>query len=599
MHARLASLEELLESRDWILGLARTLVREPADAEDLAQEAMLAALKSPPPPDRPLRAWLARALANLARRRWRSEERREQRETLAERREPSEELSPAHLVERIALQNDVAAAVLRLEEPYRSAVILRYFQMLAPAEIARRQGISADSVRQRLKRGRERLRELLDSRYGDRRIWSGGLIALLQRPAKRAPLHGKPLLAGASLLALVAIGGSAWILASKPGTQSAQADQEGMKGASSSRVRRAGGTWLEAPTADPGRTADMEPAPAMEPGHLEVLVSWASDGKPATGESVLVRLTESDAPFPQDRVARADAEGRALFELPAGEVRVGLLRGLDDYAWVAVRPGERSELKLAVPEGITVAGSVVREDGRALARAEIWLSECWDPLVGHAVGFTDDNGAFAVRSVQLDGGNWLGARAEGHAASPAMHFEGVAPGGEIEVEIVLREGGGVEGIALDADGSPVQGAEIQAGFESRSWAAGPGSPPCRTTTDAAGRFFLSGLAHGRQPLLARALGYGSFTGEVSVGSIRQGAVSIVLPQEARVQGIVTDAKGAAVSGASIGCGEAGAFAPAQPGPARTDASCFGVWLREESACLRAIHSVARTRSSSN
>lgn len=56
---------QLLAQSSWVVALARSLVRDAAAAEDLAQEAWVAALERRPCV---LRPWLARVVANLARR---------------------------------------------------------------------------------------------------------------------------------------------------------------------------------------------------------------------------------------------------------------------------------------------------------------------------------------------------------------------------------------------------------------------------------------------------------------------------------------------------------------------------------------------------
>ncbi|MCK6461634.1 MAG: hypothetical protein L6Q95_17265, partial [Planctomycetes bacterium] len=49
------NIEALLRDRDWVSRLARSLARDDAQADDLAQDGWLAALRSPP--GRAVRAW--------------------------------------------------------------------------------------------------------------------------------------------------------------------------------------------------------------------------------------------------------------------------------------------------------------------------------------------------------------------------------------------------------------------------------------------------------------------------------------------------------------------------------------------------------------
>ncbi len=119
-------LSQLTAEMAWVRRLARALLRNP-DADDLAQEAWIVAAEHPPADDRPLRPWLTRVIVNLARMRTRSRKRREVRETRStELVEPP--ATPDDLVERVELHQLVAGEVLALAEPYRSTVLLHFFE---------------------------------------------------------------------------------------------------------------------------------------------------------------------------------------------------------------------------------------------------------------------------------------------------------------------------------------------------------------------------------------------------------------------------------------------------------------------------------------
>ncbi|MCA9322697.1 MAG: RNA polymerase subunit sigma, partial [Planctomycetes bacterium] len=68
-HAQTTGIEELLESADWLQGLAEQLVQDPHLADDLVQDTWLAALRQPPTTAGPNRAWLATVLRRLSSRR--------------------------------------------------------------------------------------------------------------------------------------------------------------------------------------------------------------------------------------------------------------------------------------------------------------------------------------------------------------------------------------------------------------------------------------------------------------------------------------------------------------------------------------------------
>ncbi|MHC4473108.1 MAG: sigma factor, partial [Planctomycetota bacterium] len=49
--------ETLLAEKDFVRGLARSLVRDEARADDISQQAWLAAMERPPHSERAVRAW--------------------------------------------------------------------------------------------------------------------------------------------------------------------------------------------------------------------------------------------------------------------------------------------------------------------------------------------------------------------------------------------------------------------------------------------------------------------------------------------------------------------------------------------------------------
>jgi len=162
--------------------LARSLVRDEPTADDLVQNAWLAALERPPSPG-PLRTWLARVVRNRALNDARDDDRRRARERAA----PPDPDSADDLEHRLALQEDVLRAVRALREPFRTAIVLRYSDGLPPTDIARRLGVPLATVKARLARARELLRADLDRRSaGQRAAWLAPLAAWAQPPAASA-----------------------------------------------------------------------------------------------------------------------------------------------------------------------------------------------------------------------------------------------------------------------------------------------------------------------------------------------------------------------------------------------------------------------------
>ncbi len=208
--------EELLKNSAWVTTLARQLVG-PDRVQDLVQETWLAALKKPPRDPSALGGWLTQVIRNLSSRSHRSEYRRAKHEQSWRRQQPREsdgsQTDPAWVVERAEQHRVVVEAVMRLEEPYRSTLLLYYFEDLSPAELSRLLGVPSSTVWTRIQRGLDQLRRDLGSSGPE---WRSGL-ALLAIPLRE--LDGLGVLsatsaapaAAPSTLALV-IPNSTWLL---------------------------------------------------------------------------------------------------------------------------------------------------------------------------------------------------------------------------------------------------------------------------------------------------------------------------------------------------------------------------------------------------
>lgn len=196
-----ASIHDLLVHADFLRRLVRDLVADDAGRRDLTQQVWLQALRSPPRDARGLRGWLATTARNLVANSRRSDARRAARELDAAPREHA----PAadEILAREAVRESVLRAVLALDEPFREAVLLRYYEGLAPREIAARLGVPDATVRTRVARGLERLRARLDAQHRDRSAWA--IAALPLARAESAPFGIAGAFAVKKLVAVVVL----------------------------------------------------------------------------------------------------------------------------------------------------------------------------------------------------------------------------------------------------------------------------------------------------------------------------------------------------------------------------------------------------------
>ena len=205
MQPRALRLDELapLAELDWVRTLARSLLADPNDADDVVQEAWLRARILPGGFASPgsLRAWLAAATRRMARDTRRARLRRWERERRAARPEAS---GAEDVAERGALAEAVLRAVNELEEPCRSTVLLRYMDGRSTSEVAAALSVSEEVARKRLSRALARLRARLEREWG-RALHPSRWRSPERGPGRRArPRHEA--VAAAVLVASVYIG---------------------------------------------------------------------------------------------------------------------------------------------------------------------------------------------------------------------------------------------------------------------------------------------------------------------------------------------------------------------------------------------------------
>jgi RNA polymerase sigma factor (sigma-70 family) len=180
--AQSPSIQTLLKQSGWIQKLAARLVGDPHVAEDLAQDTWVTALEHQPDPGRPMGAWVTTVLRNNLAKLRRRESNREHREHTASIADATP--STLDVVEKAATHRNLVEAVLTLDEPYRTTVLLRFFEQRSYREIAKQMEVTVATVNSRVTRGLERLRQRLDREFdGNRKSWVLTLLPLAQKSA--------------------------------------------------------------------------------------------------------------------------------------------------------------------------------------------------------------------------------------------------------------------------------------------------------------------------------------------------------------------------------------------------------------------------------
>jgi RNA polymerase sigma-70 factor (ECF subfamily) len=269
-----------LAHADWVRALAGRLVADSARADDVAQDTWVAAIESPPRDARNPKGWLASIVRNTARELGRGERRREGRERAVAKPEacvPSSE----ELVRRAHLQREIAGHVVALDEPYRTVVLLRWYEGLLPREIAARLGRPIDTVSTQLARAHERLRERLDREHGDRSTWSALVVGIAERHAAAgagvaAGTIGGILVStgwkiGISVAAVVVLGVAMW-----RGTPGPRAIDLATRPGDADELARQGGAESAVSVADSGARAERTSAGLT--GAADPVTALARDG---------------------------------------------------------------------------------------------------------------------------------------------------------------------------------------------------------------------------------------------------------------------------------------------------------------------------------
>src|SRR5262245_27580187 len=352
-------IEALLAEASWLEGLARALVNDRDEARDLVQEVWVAATeRAPARIDRP-RAWLAEVLRNALRSRRRSAGPRELRERAIAR--DAAVAGTGDVVERAEAQRLLVEHVLALDEPWRSTVLLRFFDGLSSEEIARRTGAPASTIRNRLAHALGLLRARLERSRSD---WMEG-IAPLAFGGRRVGIGlgsgGGALMAGilkvGGGLAAALVAGWWWL-----GWRAAEPRRTPAFETSTARAAEASPAAAEplelvvareplassAPAVPSNAPAQADAAAPLPSGALEVIV--LDDGAPCPHAGRIVfapgwqpTTWSDDEEPPETVVERVLVDGRTRFEgLEPGShgVRASLADHIDLHAYVTMREAE-------------------------------------------------------------------------------------------------------------------------------------------------------------------------------------------------------------------------------------------------------------------
>jgi RNA polymerase sigma factor (sigma-70 family) len=438
----------------FVRALAHELLADEHAADDTVQETWLRFLAHPPRAAAATRTWLRSVTTRLTIERRRGAARRAEREERSARPEalPSvaEELAQAEVA------RSLVAAVLALEEPYRTSVLLAHWRGWDARRIARETGAPLATVRSRLQRAHGKLRERLDASHG-RAAWAAVLARL---PGAKS--------AGAAWLAgigagLVAVVGVLLFLPREPASAPRTVSEPAPAVVAAARA-------TELPPQEPAARTSLGTTPVSS-GTVRVAGTvvdraapeLALPARPSAGLVVKAKLSGSSfgQPVLVQGEARTDAEGRFELALARPEQAPLWLHVWapedDDYRllWHHEELAQTEvELELALarsPRGV-LGGTVVDESGSPLGGMALEIG-------GVAVTSAAD-GAFTIARAKgstpvrllTPGRSLLGLepaheREEGGFTPMRVH---VGPAAALRLRVLDRAGRGIEGVTVTA-----------------------------------------------------------------------------------------------------------------------------------------------------
>jgi RNA polymerase sigma-70 factor (ECF subfamily) len=520
--ASLPTSDLLLAHSEFLASLSARLVSAGADADDLQQETWLSALRHPPTDAGAMRAWLAKVVKNHALQVHRSRSRRAAREQAVSRDEGLP--STSEIVERENARRGVVEALTKLSEPYRSTLLLRFYEDLPPREVARRMRVPVETARTRIKRGLALLREDLDRRSdGDRSAWVSALLPLAAPRLEGGSLAKGAATSSASSLAplmlslgilsvlLAALGWALW-----PPSRDAlptaaappAAPTEGRAASSDARSSEAlASVQRRAPTVARRVRIVHELSGAPAPGIAALF---------APADAALERLE-----WTSDR----DGYAPGLLELAPGDTLRVAASWTSRATEFVVDAASLSapEVRVELAPASSVRGRVLDAANKPAAKARVWAAstreavlEEGEPREPLALANCDALGEFAL--LELPDGFYLHASAPGATASRGLQFSANGARAHTAIELRLESCWALRGRVVDEDGRSIAGALLSTSTHDLRGPGRAANEPGaswrnllrgRFTSDANGAFELRGLAPIAHNLSVEREGYAS------------------------------------------------------------------------------------------
>ncbi|MBL7647885.1 MAG: sigma-70 family RNA polymerase sigma factor [Candidatus Hydrogenedentes bacterium] len=420
---------------DQVFGTCRRILRNDADAEEVAQECFLLLVRSGGEVRTSLGGWLHRAATTRSLDRIRHEARRRARESAYERHAPK-----ATEASWDDIQEHVDAAINQLPESTRDMIVAHFLGRKTHEEIAEELGMNRRAVSQRIQRGLDTIRR--DFARRGIALSAAALGPLLaDNFSSAAPLSLKASLGKLAIAAGTAGSGAGGTAATTSLIGSLLIMKMKLVALALIVGMVAGGVYWGMPRANDSPKSDPIPeimlADRMEPSIP------TSSGEVAKAETVPT-ASESDGAMPslEDLLALSQAK---------------LEEVLEQYPEIA-DPAQFA----------SVSGTVVDTNGYPIDGAYVYVmpERGWGSFpdtegrLRSAISGAD--GRYAIEGIDRSGFYAVGASKYGYADQRVKPALEIAPGArKSEIDFVLDSGVQLEGVILSSSGKPVPSAVVQ------------------------------------------------------------------------------------------------------------------------------------------
>jgi len=478
------SFEQVTDQFNWVRRLAVDLCGEDR-ADDVAQETMFRALEAGAKHDRNLRGWLATIARNVVAGEARKEGRRKELlfERLADLRlDESPETAAEEVLARSEASRLVLECVNQLPREYRVAALMHYQEDLSFAEIAVALDATEKTIRHRISRAQDKIRDMLRQRHGDQYLLPAAALvprsAFLKKPFVAPFTSGSAISSSsfwaAAALAVVSISAflikgpaalrvfgaeraSALAVTTPAAANDTQIAQPPITRVSNTddvqlttEVDRSTWIWQPFIIADLLGHSIVDADTIVTDSSLRLLQAYSHDPASASPNN-------SEAPIFR---TRSDGQGRVwVLAPPNSEYTIWVRK--HGFLWkgeTLAHVGDQTPHTLRLSPAATVTLQVSDSDSELLAGAlahVFHLDERYDWLAGTLQ--TDEQGSVTIG--YAPGPIVVQVYAPGHVHH-VINLEELQIGDHLSLSVQLRKGNSRSGRIVDSLGRPVVGARV-------------------------------------------------------------------------------------------------------------------------------------------